>query len=594
MAQQSVLANFELQMPASPDFKRIDAFIDLVLNEESQAQGQPAYDGSGLPNDLAMRYAVRIVHLISGLQRLAHVPVFSDGKIVELRGDAEREDVYLVKAFLPQMDFFPLKLLKSSVAVAINLIRWAAENNADPSKLASAYTLIHEKIIQPAQAFADSGVSTLPILRAAHMQRIPFWHLGYGTYLLGTGSSGRLISRSSVDSDSAIGAQTATRKDQTAQLLKLAGLPVPRHILVSTAQDAMQAAQEIGWPVVVKPADRERSEGVTTGLNDQAALETAFNHAKKFSNNVLIERHIPGVCFRLMVANKKFLYAVERRPRSVVGDGSSSIKQLLQEEQASNAALPPWRRKKSLILDEEMTSTIRAQGFDFDSIPSAGTRVSLRAVESSEWSETTFDVTTAVAPENIEIAEHAASILGLNNAGVDMISTDISRPWHEVRAAINEVNFRPHFGGTSAARARMPFYVEKLVNGSGCIPVEVYVGNDQALNAGHDRKNDLIRKGVRAVLATHEASFTEADGVRQFAGENSLSTRCLSLLLDKNVDAIILVVQTDELLHTGSPVNQISQLHVVNHDLVAIRAPGQSVAQVDVDHLVASLTALLM
>ncbi len=590
--QQAVPADFELQLPASPDLKGIDAFIDFVLGDESSLSGQFADRESKTRSDIVIGYVDRILHLTSALQRLAHVPVFANGRIAELRDDPEREGVYLVKAFLPQVDFFPLQFVKSSLAVAIRLVRWGSEHDAERGIFEPAYALIHEKIIRPIQAFADTGVSTLPILRAAYARDIPFWHLGHGTYLLGTGSRGRLISRSAVDNDSAIGAYTATRKDQTTQLLRLAGLPVPRHFLVSSPQAALQAARELGWPVVVKPVDRERSEGVTTGLKEEAALEAAFRKAQEFSNNILVETHVPGTCFRLMVANKRFLYAVERRPRSVVGNGEDSIQRLIEEEQASNDLLPPWARKKPLIFDEEMTSTIRQQGFDFNSIPGRDVRVSLRAVESTEWGETTFDVTSKVAPENIEIVERAAAVMGLHNAGVDMISTDILRPWYEVGAVINEVNFRPHFGGTSAARERMLFYVEQLVDGTGCVPVEVYVGDDQALEAGRKRLNLLINKGVRAALATHDSVSGEGNGVRQFAGDASLSARCHSLLLDKAVDSIILVVQTDEFLHAGFPVDRISQLQIVNHELVASQLPGQRVAPADIDRLVTSLAAL--
>lgn len=579
IGQQAIQADLQLSIPAEPDFDRIDALMNHMLGEsyielENQAAGIPE------------RYAHRVLHLATGMQRLAQVPVFAEARLIELRRDPTREGSFHLKAWLPQLDFFPLRFVRVALSASSGLVRWSSEGQRDQGSVDSACQNILEKIIQPIQRFADSGVSTLPILRSAYGQEIPFWHLGGGSYLLGMGANSRVIAKSATDLDSAIGASIANRKDRTARLLRIAGLPVPSHILVSTVEEACKAADALGWPVVVKPADRERSEGVAKGLGDRTAVEAAFEVAVKLSTNILVERHVPGVCFRLMVANKKFLYAVERRPRSVVGNGTDSIDQLLLTERQTNARLPPWSRKKALKIDEEMIAIIRAQGFELESVPDIGVRISLKAVESTEWGETTFDVTTAVAPENIEVIERAASTLGLNNAGVDMIATDISRPWSEIGAVINEVNFRPHFGGTAAARARMPFYVQSLVRNNGRIPVEVYVGNAEALEAGRRRQISLIKQGVRVCMTSHQFSYGMDGELTQFAGENTLSARCFALLLDKTVDSMILILQTDEPLYAGLPVPRVSEVNIVNQALAASDDLNRPAAPEDVERLV--------
>ncbi len=588
--QQVVPVNFQMKMPDKPDFNRIDSFIQRLLGSAHI----PAEDLSGVSAaqaEVASHYADQILRLTSGLQRLGQMPIFTTGRLIEVRGQTENANIYHVKALLPQLDFFPLAFLRTSLAVAASLIHWVAVRNDIEGHLSSAYELVQEKIIRPIQGFADSGVSTLPILQAACQREIPFWHLGHGIYQLGMGSNSHLISRSAVDTDSAIGAQIASKKDRAAQLLRIAGLPVPPHVLVTTLKEAQEAATTLGWPVVVKPTDRERSEGVSTGLQDLSAVEAAFATAQKFSDNILVERHIPGVCFRLMIANKKFLYAVERRPRSVVGNGTDSIRQLLLTEQSNNARLPPWSRKKQLTIDDAIISVIQEQGFGLESVPAAGSRISLKAVESTEWGEMTFDVTDQVAPENIEVVERAAAVLGLNNAGIDMISTDISRPWHEIGAVINEVNFRPHFGGTAAAKARMQFYVDGLINGKGRVPVEVFVGDEQALQAGRDRQRELTGSKARAFLTSHELTWGPAGELRQFGGENKLSERCQALFVDKNVDAIVVVVQTDELLQAGLPVNHISKLTIVNRTLSASHRHNQRATAEDIERIIALLTS---
>ncbi len=590
VGQPAVQIDYRLKIPGMPDFQQIDAFMSLLLGEDYVEPIRPGGAAIATP-EIPVRYAHRVLHLTSGLLRLGQIPVFADPQIIALRADPEREGGYQLTALLPQLDFLPLDFLGNALSAASSLVKRSADGMPGREELDSAYKLILQKIIQPFLLYADSGVSTLPILRAAYGQGMPFWHLGGGSYLLGMGANGRVISKSATDLDSAIGSNIANRKDSTARLLRIAGLPAPAHALVSTEAEACKAAEELGWPVVVKPADRERSEGVTTGLRDLGAVAAAFAVARKLSANVLVERHVPGVCFRLMVANKKFLYAVERRPRSIVGNGIDSIQELLRAEREANFRLPPWSRKKPLLIDEEMIGVIRTQGFDLESVPDAGVRVGLKAVESTEWGETTFDVTAAVAAENIEIVERAASVLGLNNAGVDMITTDISRPWSEVGAVINEVNFRPHFGGTAAARARMALYVASLVENFGQVPVEAYVGDAQAMDAGRERQRHLIGLGVRACLTSHQASYGVNGELRQFAGENTLSARCRALLIDKTVEAIILVVQTDEPLQLGLPVNRISALNVVNQNLTAGDNPARQVAPADAERILGLMAA---
>ncbi len=585
VGQQSVCVDLQLKISAAPEFEHIDAFLALLLGEDYTEPSRPV-GKSILVDETALRYARRVLYLTTGIQRLAQVPVFADARIVGLRRGPDNDGSFDLKVLLPQLDFFPLRFLQAALSVSNRLVSLASEGPLDPVKQDSAYQLVFQNIIEPIRRFARSGVSTMPILRAAYSQAIPFWHLGHGAYLLGMGANGRVIDKSSTDLDSALGAQAANRKDWTAQLLRVAGLPAPSHVLISSADEAHKAAETLGWPIVVKPADRERSEGVTTDLWDHSALKRAFESARKFSKKILVERHVPGVCFRLMVANRKFLYAVERRPRSLLGNGSDSIHQLLLAEQQSNARLPPWFRKKALTIDEEMAAVIRAQGFDLESVPDAGVRVGLKSVESTEWGETTFDVTGRVAAENIDIVERAAAALGLNNAGVDMITTDISRPWSEVGAVINEVNFCPHFGGTAAARERMPYYVQSLAPNKGQVPVEVFIGNAMALEAARKRQLSLIGRGVQACLTSHQASYGPSGAPRQFAGDNTLSGRCLALLLDKAAEAIILVIQTDELLESGMPVNRVSAMNVVNQELSAKDDPGQQVAPEDVNRIV--------
>lgn len=128
----------------------------------------------------------------------------------------------------------------------------------------------------------------------------------------------------------------------TANVLRVAGLPAPIHGLVTAESDAISAAKKIGYPVVIKPSDRDRGEGVTVDVSDEAGLQLAFAHAKESSRSkqVIVERQVAGVCHRLFVANDKLLYAVKRHPMSVTGDAQHTIQELVDAEVANQANKP--------------------------------------------------------------------------------------------------------------------------------------------------------------------------------------------------------------------------------------------------------------
>src|SRR5262249_10557155 len=122
----------------------------------------------------------------------------------------------------------------------------------------------------------------------------------------------------------------AQDKELTRSLLHAAGVPVPEGRPVSDAQDAWQAAEEIGVPVVVKPRDGNQGRGVATNLTAQESVTRAFAAAQAESPNVVGERSIPGADHRLLVINGQLIAAAIREPAHVIGDGSSTIVQLIE------------------------------------------------------------------------------------------------------------------------------------------------------------------------------------------------------------------------------------------------------------------------
>ena len=174
------------------------------------------------------------------------------------------------------------------------------------------------------------GPSTGSVVNAALARNIPYSRMTTGSMVrFGWGSKQRRIQAAEIDATSAIAEAIAQDKELTKKLLHAAGVPVPLGRAVSDADDAWQAALEIGLPVVVKPLDGNQGKGVTVNITQEDQLRAAYAVATEFRDRILVERYMPGNDFRLLVVGDKLVAAARRDPPKVVGDGVHTIEQLV-------------------------------------------------------------------------------------------------------------------------------------------------------------------------------------------------------------------------------------------------------------------------
>lgn len=289
------------------------------------------------------------------------------------------------------------------------------------------------------------GPSTAHIVYAATERRIPSIRLTEGNLVqLGYGINQRRIWTAETDQTSAIAEEIASDKDLTKSLLKSCGVPVPEGELVKSAEQAWQAAQDIGVPVVLKPYDGNHGRGVSLDLRTQSDVEAAYAlaHRKGGGSSVIVEKFISGNEHRMLVVGKHMVAAARGEAIWVTGDGLSNIDQLTDEQINSdprrgtgeefplNALLPS--QSGEIILELERA------GLTPESIPAKDQRVLIQ-----RNGNVAFDVTDLVHPSVAAAAALAARVVGLDIAGVDMVLEDVRKPMHQQRAAVIEVNASP-------------------------------------------------------------------------------------------------------------------------------------------------------
>ncbi len=287
------------------------------------------------------------------------------------------------------------------------------------------------------------GPSTAHIVEAATDRRIPHIRLNEGNLVqLGYGARQHRIWTAETDQTSAIAESIASDKQLTKELLQSCGVPVPEGEEVDSPAQAWEVAQDIGVPVTVKPTDANHGRGVFTDLHTREDVERAWHAADAEGSGVLVEKFIEGEAHRLLVVGKQVVAATRGKKQTVTGDGRSTVLQLIDSQinsdprcgEAEEFPLEP------LILDKEPIAQLELsrQGYTGDSVPPAGQIVLIR-----RHGDLAYDVTDQVHPKVAAAAALAARVVGLDIAGIDLVTPDISRPLAEQGGAIIEVNAGP-------------------------------------------------------------------------------------------------------------------------------------------------------
>ena len=289
------------------------------------------------------------------------------------------------------------------------------------------------------------GPSTYAIWAAALEQQIPVWKLSDCSLLqLGLGKQQQRVWTAETGQTPLLAENIAQDKDWTRQLLETVGVPVPQGRVVVSREDAWVAAQEIGLPVVVKPQFGSQGNGVSINLHSEQQVLDAFDNANAFNCSVVTESFKEGADYRILVIGSKMVAASLREPAQIIGDGVSSVSQLValvnkdpRRAESHAGVLSP------IPLDPISLAVLASQGLDLDSIPDKGAKVLIRKNANLSTGGTAKDVTDLVHPQVATLAISAARQLGLDISGVDIITSDISKPLAETNGAVVEVNAGP-------------------------------------------------------------------------------------------------------------------------------------------------------
>ena len=470
------------------------------------------------------------------LQSLAGLPVFESG--------IAKEQEHHTLFFIPTN--------RGSGPALVRTCEWLMEffNRAGKGHPLPVNTSSCAEIIQELANTAPSTANQIWFMAAAFRHKIPLRRMPGNSFMVGQGYRSRLLESTTTDHTPAIACQNARNKPVTSEILRQFGFPVPVHKLVTSPDAAVHAASVIGYPVVVKPADRDRGEGVAANLNNADAVRKACAEAFRLSAMVMVEKHISGRDYRITVLNGKAIWAVERQPGSVTGDGRHSVRQLLEQVNAHPDRGQDRRSPlKKIELDDEVRELLAATGMTADSVPAAGVMIPLRRISNVTRGGVPVPVLDTAHPDNLDLAERAAQVMRLDIAGVDLLIPDIRYSWRESVAGICEINAQPTLGTYTASHLYGQILTE-LVKGDGRIPVILLAGAS-ALRRADALEQALLSEGICTGLSA--GNIIRIGGKEHpVAALNEFELSRL-LVMDERVQAAMMVMD-DEFLQTGLPV----------------------------------------
>lgn len=377
-------------------------------------------------------------------------------------------------------------------------------------------------------------------------------------FRLGEGGNAKLYESTFSCGTSGLGIVIARNKADSAKILSMHGVPVPEYALASNTAQALSIAKSIGFPVAIKPINRDGGAGVYAGLTDLEQVRDLAPYALEHSSQIIVQKHVGGLDYRFTIANGEIIKLIKRLPGGVVGDGVSSIAELVESNTARmiNRGKISRHERKAIYIDEEATMVLKNIGFSPNTIPPRDQFVPLRAKANiSAGGSQVIVEPSELHPDNSLLALRCAAIMRLDIAGVDLILKDHRLSWINTGGMVLEVNAQPEIGqyGGRNVYSRL---IQNTMQDCGHINYHILTGHRKHLD--HE---ELLR-------LTRLAEQLGCDGIsdkQQVIVRNCVIAKNLEsahhaarvLLNDPSIRGGVSYLSYSELYEHGLPTNQI-------------------------------------
>lgn len=506
-------------LPLLIDYLEADPFGANVMGDEVD------------PATQVLQLARHLLNKLGGVIRHYSIADYSAGS------------AFIVGFFSPGVSF---SALETSVAILTNFTSRPA---AEVQKIADKFLKLH--------AGAHPDYQTNILIDYARGRDIPFFRFAEQTrfWQFGWGSNSKIFMESLSNDDGAAAYLLQRDKVKSKSVFKALGVPTPNHVLSSNEAELPLAVERVGFPCVVKPIDRGGGKGVTADVGNMSELQAAFVAAKAFTNGpVLVEQWIEGDEHRIMVVDGEFVCAIKRSPSEVVGDGSSTVIDLIEQLNRSRNPNPASGELRPVEIDTALERQLEKCGHSLGTVLPSGRKMVLRSVSNLSMGGVPIDVTAQAHPQVREMVEHIARTVGLGTAGFDYITTDLGQSPVATGGAFLEMNTTPGLDACLAGNFPVERVLDRMFRGQVArIPVQLFIlpaeVNLDAIQTGQQSGQAVVSGGNARIGSTHYRMARSADW-----------SAIKSVLRHRDVRSLHIYTTAAEIVAKGLPVDRMSKI----------------------------------
>lgn len=402
------------------------------------------------------------------------------------------------------------------------------------------------------------GPSTGSIVEEADRRGIPYIRLNDQSLVqLGFGVHQQRIQATVTAKTNMIAVDIAGDKSATKKLLGDMGVPVPKGYRIRELEDLESTIERVGYPVVIKPLDGNHGKGATVGIKNLKDAKIAFAKAKEYSRWVIVETSLSGFDFRALVVNNKLIAVAERTPAHIVGDGKSTIQQLIDKTNSDpRRGYGHENVLTQITIDQQTERLIKAKKYKLETVLPKGEILYLKTTANISTGGTAIDRTDEVHPENVFLFERIAQIVGLDVAGVDIVAPDISTPLTENGGGIIEVNaapgFRMHLAPSEGIGRNVAEYVVDMLFPPGTpsrIPIFAVTGTNGKTTTTRLIAHILKGSGLTVGFTTTDGTYIQNNQI--LSGDNTGPVSAQLVLKDPTVQVAVLETARGGIIRAG-------------------------------------------
>jgi cyanophycin synthetase len=402
------------------------------------------------------------------------------------------------------------------------------------------------------------GPSTDSIVKEAVARDIPFIRLNKESLIqLGYGKNQVRFRATMTDKTSSIAVDLASNKDETKRMLQESAIPVAKGMCISAEEQVKEVIDSVGFPLVFKPLDGNHGKGASINVKTEAEAIAAFHHAKQYSRRIIAEKFISGFDFRVLVINHRFIAAALREPAHIIGNGTSSIQELIDTENKDpRRGYGHENVLTEISIDKETLDELAKRAYTLETVLPKDEKCYLKGTANLSTGGTSTDVTDIMHPSNIFICERISRVIGLDICGIDIMAVNLSEPLESTGGVVLEVNAAPGFRMHLAPANGLPRNVAAPVidmlypPGKNCrIPIIAITGTNGKTTTTRLIAHIVKNNGYRVGFTTSDGIYVQNSMLTK--GDTTGPVSAEFILKDPTVEFAVLETARGGILRSG-------------------------------------------